>query len=180
MTQPNYKILMNEKKILLIIHRLAYEIIEHCPDVKNLKLIGIQPRGALFASLLQNELTALLNVSIPTGKLDITFFRDDLNQSSLHLPYPTDIPFSIHDKDIVLVDDVLYTGRTVRAALSALNTFGRPRRIWLCVLIDRIRNRELPIAPHFTGMQVDTIAEDYVKVLLDTKPMEVRLFHAEK
>lgn len=171
---------MNEQKIQLVVHRLAYEIIEHCQDIKKAKLIGIQPRGTRFVTLLQKELTRLLNVTLPTGKLDITFFRDDLNQPHLHLPYPTEIPFSLHDQEIVLVDDVLYTGRTVRAALSALNTFGRPRRIWLCVLIDRIRNRELPIAPHFIGMQVDTIAEDYVKVVLETKPMEVRLFSAAK
>jgi pyrimidine operon attenuation protein/uracil phosphoribosyltransferase len=179
MTPQDYKVLMDEQKIHLVIRRLSYEIIEHCQDIARLKLIGIQPRGTLFATLIQQELSTLLHIQIPLGTLDITFFRDDL-QSRFHLPYPTQIPFSIQDQEIVLIDDVLYTGRTVRAAMDALNTFGRPLRIWLCVLIDRIRNRELPISPHFTGKKVDTIAEDYVKVCLDQKPMEVRLFQATK
>ena len=127
-------------------------------------LIGLQPRGIFLSDQIVKELSTLLpSQNIPYGKLDITFYRDDI-RNELHMPNRTDIHFSIENKNVVLIDDVLYTGRTIRAALDALLDFGRPAKVELCILIDRRFSRQLPIQPDYTGRSIDSIVSQKVKV----------------
>ncbi|HVY73789.1 MAG TPA: bifunctional pyr operon transcriptional regulator/uracil phosphoribosyltransferase PyrR, partial [Puia sp.] len=128
-------------------------------------VIGIQPRGIFFSDRIVEQINRLIQPErITYGKLDITFYRDDVRQG-LHTLNQTDIPFSVENKRVILIDDVLYTGRTVRAAMDALLTFGRPAKVELCVLIDRRFNREFPIQADYTGRSIDTIITQKVKVL---------------
>lgn len=132
-------------------------------------LIGIQPRGVALSDRIVEELSKEASVSqLNYGKLDITFYRDDI-RNELHVPNQTDIPFSIEGKRVVLIDDVLYTGRTIRAALDALMDFGRPDKVELLVLIDRRYNRQLPIQPDYVGRSIDSIVSQRVKVLWKEK-----------
>ncbi|HSB92675.1 MAG TPA: bifunctional pyr operon transcriptional regulator/uracil phosphoribosyltransferase PyrR, partial [Flavitalea sp.] len=127
-------------------------------------VIGIQPRGVYVSERFVAELKRLLPASqIRYGILDITFYRDDI-RDELHVPNQTDIPFSIENKRVILVDDVLYTGRTIRAALDALLDFGRPAKVELCVLVDRRFSRQLPIQPDYVGKSIDSIISQKVKV----------------
>lgn len=157
------KIIVTEQQIPLIIKRLAHQIREDNPDPEQTVFIGIQPRGIYFSDRLADELTILYGQKIQYGKLDITFYRDDV-RNEIHVPNKTDIGFSVENKQVVIIDDVLYTGRTIRAAMDALLDFGRPAKVELCVLIDRRFNRELPIQPDFTGKAIDTIFSQRVKV----------------
>jgi pyrimidine operon attenuation protein/uracil phosphoribosyltransferase len=145
---------------------MASEIAEKCHGAEGLVLVGIQRRGVELASRLAQLLEALEGRPIPTGKLDITLYRDDLQQIG---PRPvvgeTSLPADLDGKTVVIVDDVLYTGRTIRAALDEFADFGRPRRILLCVLVDR-GGRELPIQPDIVGLQVATTPADRVEVLV--------------
>ena len=135
----------------------------------NTVIIGLQPRGIFLSDRMVHELSALVEpASISYGKLDITFYRDDV-RTELHVANKTDIPFSIEGKQVVLIDDVLWTGRTIRAALDALLDFGRPSKVELCVLIDRRFNRQLPIQPDYTGRAIDTITTQKVKVFWKEK-----------
>jgi pyrimidine operon attenuation protein/uracil phosphoribosyltransferase len=139
-------------------------MLENNKDMANTVIIGLQPRGIF----LSDRIVAALKEIVPShpfhyGKLDITFYRDDVRKT-LHIANETDIPFSIEGKSVILVDDVLYTGRTIRAALDALLDFGRPSKVSLCVLIDRRFSRELPIQPDYAGKAIDTIFTDKVKV----------------
>lgn len=148
----------------LSIQRLAHQMLENNQDLDNTVIIGLQPRGIF----LSDRIVAALKLIVPQqkiqyGRLDITFYRDDV-RNSLHIANTTDIPFSIEGKSVILIDDVLYTGRTIRAALDALLDFGRPAKVSLCVLIDRRFSRELPIQPDFAGKAIDTIITDKVKV----------------
>jgi len=127
-------------------------------------LIGIQPRGIYVSDRIVEQLTKQLNGVKPQyGKLDITFYRDDIRKE-LHVANQTDIPFSIENKNVVLIDDVLFTGRTIRAALDALMDFGRPAKVELCILIDRRFSRQLPIQPDYVGRSIDSIVTQKVKV----------------
>lgn len=126
-------------------------------------IIGLQPRGIFLSDKVVDELSKLTSGTISYGKLDITFYRDDVRKE-LHVANKTDIPFSIENKQVILVDDVLFTGRTIRAALDALLDFGRPSKVELCVLIDRRFSRELPIQPDYCGRAIDTFASQKVKV----------------
>ena len=133
-------------------------------DLVDTVLIGIQPRGIFVSDQLIKELKFLLpETEINYGKLDITFYRDDIRKE-LHVPNRTEIPFSIENKNVVLIDDVLYTGRTIRAALDALMAFGRPSKVELCILIDRRFSRQLPIQPDYVGKAIDSIISQKVKV----------------
>lgn len=133
--------------------------------LQNTVLIGIQPRGIALSDRIVQEISAEANFfKLPYGKLDITFYRDDL-RSQIHLPNHVDMPFSVEGKKVVLVDDVLYTGRTIRAALDALMDYGRPAKVELLVLIDRRYSRQLPIQPDYTGKSIDSIISQKVKVL---------------
>ena len=138
----------------------------------NTVLIGLQPRGVFLSDKIVNEIKTLLDPSlVHYGKLDITFYRDDINKQ-LHTANKTDIPFSIEDKNVVLIDDVLWTGRTIRAALDALLDFGRPKKVELCVLIDRRFSREYPIHADYVGRAIDTFPNQKVMVYLNRKDKE--------
>src|SRR5687768_15810522 len=123
----------------------------------------MQPRGVYVSDKLMQELQKSLMPQVSYGKLDITFYRDDVRKE-LHVPNKTEINFSIENKKVILVDDVLYTGRTIRAALDALLDFGRPAKVELCVLVDRRFSRELPIQPDYVGKSIDSIISQKVKV----------------
>lgn len=160
------KTLLDSKQIDITLQRLAHELVENHLDFSDTAIIGLQPRGVL----LSNKLVALLEKitkkkDLLYGRLDNTFYRDDVHQDGgLQLPSQTDITFSIENKKVILIDDVLHTGRTVRAAMDALLDFGRPKNVELLVLIDRHYSRELPIQADYIGMVVDTIISQKVKV----------------
>ena len=158
------KTVLTEQQVAITIKRLSHQILENHVSLRNTVLIGIQPRGVFLSDQVVKELSTLVPASnIQYGKLDITFYRDDI-RSELHMPNYTDIPFSIENKNVILIDDVLYTGRTIRAALDALLDFGRPAKVELCILIDRRFSRELPIQPDYTGRSIDSIVSQKVKV----------------
>ncbi len=158
------KTILTEQQISLTIQRLAHQIIEHHLDLKETVIIGLQPRGIYVSDKIVEELTKNLpGRTILYGKVDITFYRDDIRRE-LHVPNKTEINFSIENKNVILVDDVLYTGRTIRAALDALLGFGRPAKVELCVLIDRRFSRQLPIQPDYTGKVIDALITQKVKV----------------
>lgn len=160
------KILLNSKEIGIILHRLACQLIENHLDFSNTVLIGIQPRGIYLAERLASILRDEYHVNdIKLGQLDITFFRDDFRRSEKILEAnKTNIDFAVENKKVVFIDDVLYTGRSIRSALTAIQSFGRPEEIELLVLIDRRFSRHLPIQPNYRGRQVDAINEEKVKV----------------
>ena len=163
------KSLLNGQQIQLTIKRLANQILENHVALDNTVLIGIQPRGIYLSDRIVQEIkTEASTANIQYGKLDITFYRDDIRKE-LHVANKTDILFSIEGKRVVLIDDVLYTGRTIRAALDALMDFGRPQKVELMVLIDRRYSRELPIQPDYTGKSIDSIVTQKVKVLWQEK-----------
>lgn len=136
-------------------------------DFSNTIFIGLQPRGILFSDKIVEYIRQIYpNEKIQYGKLDITFYRDDIRKE-LHVPNQTEIPFSLEGKKVILIDDVLYTGRTIRAALDALLDFGRPEKVELCVLIDRRFSRQLPIQPDYCGKAIDSIISQKVKVEWD-------------
>lgn len=158
------KTVLTEHQVAITIKRLSHQILENHAGLRNTVLIGIQPRGVYLSDQVVNELSTLVPANtIQYGKLDITFYRDDI-RSELHMPNHTDIPFTIENKNVILIDDVLYTGRTIRAALDALLDFGRPAKVELCILIDRRFSRELPIQPDYTGRSIDSIVSQKVKV----------------
>lgn len=160
------KVLLSATEINIILHRLACQLLENHLDFKNTVLIGIQPRGTFVAERLTKILKEEYNVKhINVGFLDITFYRDDFRRGDKTLEATeTKIDFLIEDKNVVLIDDVLYTGRSINAALTALQSFGRPKEVELLTLIDRRFSRHLPIQPNYRGRQVDAINEEKVKV----------------
>jgi pyrimidine operon attenuation protein / uracil phosphoribosyltransferase len=158
------KSILTEQQLAITIKRLAHQLLENHIDLVNTVLIGIQPRGVFLSDKIVEEIKKQLpGNEIYYGKLDITFYRDDIRKE-LHIANQTDIPFSIEGKKVVLIDDVLYTGRTTRAALDALLDFGRPEKVELCVLIDRRFSRQFPIQPDYVGKSIDSIISQKVKV----------------
>ena len=163
------KSILNQQQIELTVKRLANQILENHVVLKNTVIIGLQPRGIYLSDRIVKELKHEVSAeSICYGKLDITFYRDDIRKE-LHVPNQTDIKFSMEGKKVIIVDDVLYTGRTIRAALDAILAFGRPEKVELMVLIDRRYSRELPIQPDYTGKTIDSIVTQKVKVLWKEK-----------
>ena len=160
------KVLLNAKEVNIILHRLACQLIENHKDFTNTVLIGIQPRGKYLADRLAKMLKDDYKIkNIQLGHLDITFFRDDFRRGDKPLEAnTTEIDFIIENKKVVFIDDVLYTGRSIRAALTAIQSFGRPSEIELLTLIDRRFSRHLPIQPDYRGRQVDAINNEKVKV----------------
>ena len=160
------KVLLNSKEVNITLHRLACQLIENHNDFSETVLIGLQPRGTFLAQRLAKMLTEAYKIkNLQLGLLDITFFRDDFRRGSKPLTAnTTEIDFIVEDKNVVFVDDVLYTGRSIRSALTAIQSFGRPRHIELLTLIDRRFSRHLPIQPNYKGRQVDTINEERVVV----------------
>lgn len=160
------KVLLNSKEIDIILHRLACQLIENHTDFEDSVIIGIQPRGVFLANRIQHILKEEYQIpNIRFGKLDITFYRDDFRRSDKPLEAnKTSIDFIVEEKRVILIDDVLYTGRSIRSALTAIQSFGRPREIELLTLIDRRFSRHLPIQPDYNGRQVDAINEEKVRV----------------
>lgn len=158
------KSILTEQQLAITIKRLTHQVLENNINLENTVLIGLQPRGIFLSDqivdLIRNEFPA---VKIQYGKLDITFYRDDVRRE-LHVANHTDIPFSIEGRKVILIDDVLYTGRTIRAALDALLDFGRPEKVELCVLIDRRYSRQFPIQPDYVGKSIDSIISQKVRV----------------
>jgi len=157
--------IISSEELPRTLRRLASEIVERTRDLSQLVLVGIYTRGVPLANLLANQIEILENVKVAVGALDITFYRDDLDKIGLRTPFKTNIPFDLTGKTVVLVDDVIFKGRTARAALNAVNEYGRPEVIRLAVLIDR-GHRQVPIHPDFIGKQLPTAAEEIVKVYL--------------
>ncbi|WP_369047778.1 bifunctional pyr operon transcriptional regulator/uracil phosphoribosyltransferase PyrR [Tenacibaculum sp. UWU-22] len=160
------KKLLTSKEIEIILHRLACQLIENHNDFSNTVLIGLQPRGSFLAKRLATVLEKDYQIkNLQLGLLDITFYRDDFRRRDKPLEATaTQIDFLIENKKVVLIDDVLFSGRSVRAALTALQSYGRPENIELLVLIDRRFSRHLPIQPNYRGRQVDAINLEKVKV----------------
>ncbi|PKA84285.1 pyrimidine operon attenuation protein/uracil phosphoribosyltransferase [Ulvibacter sp. MAR_2010_11] len=160
------KVLLNAKEVHIALHRLACQLIENHDNFNNTVLIGIQPRGVFLAERLKTLLETEYKIkNIPLGYLDITFYRDDFRRGDKPLEANrTNINFIVEDKKVVFVDDVLFTGRSIRSALTAIQSFGRPLEIELLTLIDRRFSRHLPIQPDYRGRQVDAINNEKVKV----------------
>ena len=165
------KVLLNSKEVNIILHRLACQLIENHDDFSNAALIGIQPRGIYLAKRLARILTEEYKIkNLELGFLDITFYRDDFRRGDKTLQAnTTKIDFLVENKKVVFIDDVLYTGRSIRAALTAIQSFGRPSEIELLTLIDRRFSRHLPIQPNYRGRQVDAINHEKVIVEWEKK-----------
>mgnify|MGYP000442235853 CR=1 FL=1 len=160
------KVLLEGSLFQLTLDRLASQLIEQHDNFEETVLIGLQPRGIFLAKAIQTRIERYLGRSVPTGRLDITFYRDDFRRRNEPiLPSALDINFSIEDRKVVLIDDVFYTGRTVRSGLEAMLAFGRPSQVELLVLVDRRYSRHLPIQADYTGISVDTRANDKVRVI---------------
>ncbi len=160
------RILIDSERFQITIERLCHQLIEDFDDLDKVCLIGIQPKGVFVSDRIRERLVHILGEQkFHYGKMDITFYRDDFRRRNKPLnPSKTEIGFIVEGKQVILVDDVLYTGRTVRAALTALDHFGRPASVKLLALIDRRFNRQIPIRSDYIGMTVDALDQAYVKV----------------
>lgn len=159
------KTLLDHNQLNITLQRLAHQLVENHLNFSEIAIIGLQPRGIWFSDRIAQIVKQITGEKITYGKLDITFYRDDVHQgNAIHVPAQTDINFSIENRKVILIDDVLHTGRTIRSAMDALIDFGRPKNVELMVLIDRHYSRELPIQPDYVGQTVDTIITQKVKV----------------
>ena len=156
--------ILANKQLALTIQRLAHQLIENHYPFTDTVVVGIQPRGVLLADQVVQHIRSIYpDLQINYGKLDITFYRDDAHRQ-LHVPQSTSLPFAVENKRVILIDDVLYTGRTIRAAMDALVDYGRPASIELCVLIDRRFNRQVPIQPDYSGRAIDSLVSQKVSI----------------
>lgn len=172
--------LMSAAEIDRTVQRLAHEIVEKSGGTKSLAMIGIRRRGVPLAQRIAQRMRGIDGVEVPVGTLDITLYRDDLSKVAPQaVLQSSDIPFGVDDMELVLVDDVLYTGRTIRAAMNGLFDLGRPRRISLCVLIDR-GHREMPIEAQFTGRFVQTSNTEIIEVRLREIDEEERVMLVDR
>lgn len=160
--------ILSAEDIRRTLNRLSSEIVERTETLNNLVLLGIRTRGVPLAHTIAHQIHRLENIQVPTGALDITFYRDDLDQIGPRTPEKTEIPFDLAGKTVVLVDDVIYSGRTVRAALNAVHDYGRPSAIRLAVLIDR-GHRQVPVHPDFVGKQLPTASNEKVRVFVEAE-----------
>lgn len=161
--------LFPEGKLPVTLARLCHQLIEHYAPFEDTVILGLQPRGVFLAKRIHTLLTESAGVNIPYGELDVTFFRDDIRKQASPLsPNRTHVPFLIEGKRVILVDDVLYTGRTVRSALDAMLAFGRPASVSLLTLVRRKRAQELPLKASFVGIEVDTLHSE--KVIVELSP----------
>lgn len=156
---------LNPEDIRRALNRVAHEILERNRGTLDLVIVGIYTRGVILANRVAGNIDDFEGSSVPVASLDISLYRDDLQDGARPVVRPTNIPMGIHDKKVVLVDDVLYTGRTIRAAMDALNDFGRPKEVQLAILLDR-GHRELPIRPDYVGQNIPTAVDEQVKVRL--------------
>ncbi|MCB0801711.1 MAG: bifunctional pyr operon transcriptional regulator/uracil phosphoribosyltransferase PyrR [Flavobacteriales bacterium] len=162
----NNRLILNQTQIDLTIQRLCYQLIENHDFFQNSVILGLQPRGVFVAERIVAQLKTIFpEINIPYGTLDATFFRDDFRRRSNPLiPNKTKIEFIIENKKVILIDDVLYTGRTIRAGLDAMLAYGRPDLVELLVLVDRRYSRHLPIEPNYVGVTVDSVTSERVEV----------------
>ena len=175
------KIILNSKQLELTIERLSFEIIENFKNFDNTVIIGMQPRGVMLAKKIHNILEYNIKRNLKIGYLDTTFFRDDFRRrDDVIVPHQTSIDFSLEKSNVILVDDVLFTGRSIRSALDALVSFGRPDSVELLVLIDRRFSRELPIQPRYIGKSIDVIDNEYVVVNLVETNSNVTLLNKKR
>jgi pyrimidine operon attenuation protein/uracil phosphoribosyltransferase len=159
------RLLLDQAQIEITIRRLCHQLIENHDNFSDSALIGLQPRGIYLAKRIKKYLEEILSLSpLTCGNLDVTFYRDDFRRREIISPSATNINFIVENKKVVLIDDVFFTGRTIRAGLDALLDFGRPQKVELLTLVDRRYKRHLPIAPDYIGVQVDTITSEKVKV----------------
>jgi len=159
------KQIINAKLLDIILSRLCQEVVENHQNFEDTVLIGLQPRGIQLANRIHKRLLELSGQKVPLGYLDVTFYRDDFRRRDTPLQAnKTQIDFAIEGKKVILIDDVLYTGRTVRSALDAMLAFGRPKKVELLTLINRRYSRHLPIAPDYLGQEVNTLNSQYVEV----------------
>ncbi|MBI2965944.1 MAG: bifunctional pyr operon transcriptional regulator/uracil phosphoribosyltransferase PyrR [Chloroflexi bacterium] len=156
---------MTADQLRRALNRIAHEILERNAGDRAVALVGIQTRGVYLARRIAEAVTEFEKRPVDVGSLDPRLYRDDLDQAARHPVKPTEIKFDINDRPVVLIDDVLYTGRTIRAAMDALNDFGRPSSIQLAVVVDR-GHRELPIRPDYVGKNVPTARDERVRVRL--------------
>jgi len=164
------KTLLTTEQFKITLQRLAHQLVENHLSFKDTAIIGIQPRGIYLSDRISRMVKEITRAKkIDYGKLDITFYRDDVQARDIQVPNDTDIRFSIENKSVILIDDVLHTGRTIRSAMDALIDYGRPKSVELLVLIDRRFSRELPIQPDYAGHTVDTILTQKVKVYWEEK-----------
>lgn len=162
--------IMDRAQLELTLKRLAHQLIENHHPFEDTCFIGIQPRGVAVSDFIIDYIRTLYpGMRIDYGKLDITFYRDDIRER-LHVPSETNLPFRIDDRKVVLIDDVLYTGRTIRAAMDALMDNGRPSKVELCVVVDRLFSRQLPIHPDYCGRSIDSIVTQKVKLIWGEDP----------
>jgi pyrimidine operon attenuation protein / uracil phosphoribosyltransferase len=157
--------ILSADEIRRTINRMASQIVEKSGELSEIILLGIHTKGVPLAYLIAKQIEMLENISLPVGAIDVTFYRDDLDKIRTRIPAQAKIPFDLTGKTVVLVDDVIYKGRTIRAALNAVTEYGRPQIIRLAVLVDR-GHRELPIHPDFVGKKLPTASEEQVKVYL--------------
>jgi pyrimidine operon attenuation protein/uracil phosphoribosyltransferase len=170
---PEQTIIMEKAQLELTLKRLTHQLIENHHPFRDTCFIGIQPRGVAVSDYIIGYMRQLHpDLLIDYGRLDITFYRDDV-RNGIHLPSETFLPFPIEGRKVVLIDDVLYTGRTIRAAMDALLDNGRPSRVELCVVVDRLYSRQLPIHPDYVGRSIDSIVTQKVKLYWDKEPRVV-------
>ena len=171
--------IMVEEQLKLTLKRLSHELIENHYPFNDTCIIGIQPRGIAISDFITSYIMQINpGVKLNYGKLDITFYRDDF-RNQLHAPGITELPFQIEHKKVILIDDVLYTGRTIRAAMDALLDHGRAQKVELCILVDRKYSRELPIQPDYVGKSIDSIITQKVKVIWEENEKRVILYDAK-
>jgi pyrimidine operon attenuation protein / uracil phosphoribosyltransferase len=164
------KLILDSDHLDITLSRLSHQLIENHNDFSGSVILGMQPRGIFLAELIQKKIEAASGSSVSLGYLDATFFRDDFRRREVTAKASeTRIPFVIEEKNVVLIDDVLYTGRTVRAALDAMMAFGRPAKVELMVLVDRRHTRDLPISADYVGIYVDTLETQKVLVELEAQ-----------
>jgi pyrimidine operon attenuation protein / uracil phosphoribosyltransferase len=166
------RLIIDSIALNITISRLCQQLIENHGNFENTVILGLQPKGIFLADRIKSKLKELTGISINTGYLDSTFHRDDFRRRDIILPNATQIDFLIENKNVILVDDVLFTGRSVRSALDAMITFGRPQKVELLVLIDRKYTRDLPIYPDYVGKRVNTLPSEKVLVELIEQGVE--------
>lgn len=166
-------LLFDKTHLGITIKRLCHQLMENHDLFENSVILGLQPRGIFFAERIATELNLILPHKVPIGYLDTTFYRDDFRRRPEPLrPNATNVPFIIEDKKVIIVDDVLYTGRSVRAAMDAMIAFGRPSKVELLVLIDRMYSRDIPVESNYVGMKVNTLHSQRILVELKDQGKE--------
>jgi pyrimidine operon attenuation protein/uracil phosphoribosyltransferase len=159
------RLILDSRLLDIMLSRLCQQLIENHHIFEESVMLGLQPRGVFLAERIRQRIQELAQIKVPLGYLDATFYRDDFRRRETPLkPNTTRVPFIIEDHKVILIDDVLFTGRTVRAALDAMNAFGRPRKVELLVLIDRKYSRDLPIEPNYVGKHVNAILSQRILV----------------